>query len=188
MPQLSVLQWLIVAVFQAFYGFAVFALTRDHYQRQPVQAVAAAPMPQATPAARAIAEQALTGSAIPENVVGNDPQLLARLGDERFGQKRYDEAIAIYRKVLRLNPKDVDTHNDLGLALRYSGQIDEALQILKRGAEIDPTFQRIWLTLGFVQLGSAESGEAKYALQEALRLGPDNSIGQEAQRLLGKTE
>ena len=34
MPNLSVLQWIIVAVFQVFYGFAVFALTRDHYERQ----------------------------------------------------------------------------------------------------------------------------------------------------------
>ena len=37
MPKLSPLQWLLLAVFLAFYGFAVFALTRDYYIRHPVR-------------------------------------------------------------------------------------------------------------------------------------------------------
>ena len=35
MPKLSPIQWIIVALFLGFYGFAVFALTRDHYLRNP---------------------------------------------------------------------------------------------------------------------------------------------------------
>lgn len=195
MPRLSPLQWLIVVVFQVFYGFAVFALTRDHYQRRPAppprvtdSAPAAAPRP--VPAGDrsgggpAIAEASL----IPESVVQNDPVLLAQLGDERFAQRRYQEAIDIYQRVLEMKPDDVDTHNDLGLALHYSGNSTRALEILKKGARLDPDFQRIWLTLGFVQLHTAERPDATVALQIAIRLGADNQVGQEAQRLLGTVE
>jgi tetratricopeptide (TPR) repeat protein len=195
MPKLSAVQWTIVAVIQVFYGFAVFALTKDYYQRQ--QAVQAVMQTPASPPGRAAAPErelppivppAAGGSAIPESVVQNDPILLADLGDERFSQRRYQDAIDIYRRVLELAPDDVDTHNDLGLALHYSGDSSQALQVLKKGAEKDPKFQRIWLTLGFVQLHTNERPEAVYALRQAIALGADSQVGQEAERLLQTLE
>jgi Flp pilus assembly protein TadD len=81
-------------------------------------------------------------------------------------------------------PDDTDTYNDLGLALYYSGDSAEALRVLKEGAEKDPGFQRIWLTLGFVQMHTDERGEARFALQQAIKLGGDNEVGAEASRIL----
>ena len=46
----------------------------------------------------------------------DDPQALAQLGDNYFESGNYGQAIEIYKKVLVLNPKDIDTYNDLGLA------------------------------------------------------------------------
>lgn len=193
MPKLSSLQWLIVALFQLFYGFAVFAVTRDYYQRQG--AVQPAAMARTTPnphtgqtGSGGVTRQFDAGSAIPESVVQKDPELLAQLGDERFRERRYQDAIGIYRRVLEMRPDDVDTYNDLGLALHYSGQSQAALAALKKGAETNPGFQRIWLTLGFVQMHTEERPEAKFALQEAIRLGAENGIGQEAKRMLEKLE
>lgn len=192
MPKLTPLQWIIVALFQVFYGFAVFALTRDYFQRQLAAGQfqnkpstllnphAATPTNSAAPIARGIP----SASAIPESVVQKDPVLLAQLGDERFRQRQYQDAIRIYRRVLELNPADVDTYNDLGLALHSSGESGQALEVLKQGVEKDPKFQRIWLTLGFVQMHTAERPEAGYALQEAIKLDPDNGVGQEAKRML----
>ncbi len=196
MPKLSPLQWLIIAAFQLFYGFAVFALTRDHYQRQSTQmAPATSTNRTGNPHAgrtggggENFSRQFEAGSAIPESVVQKDPVLLANLGDERFRQGRYLDAIGIYRQVLKMRPDDVDTYNDLGLALHYSGASEQALVVLKQGAERDPAFQRIWLTLGFVQMSTDERPEAKFALQEAVKLGPGNQIAQEAERLIGKLE
>lgn len=190
MPKLSPLQWLIVAVFQIFYGFAVFALTRDYFQRRLATPQAAAQALPPIVAPRPRANPAPSGefdgdSLIPESVVRQDPKLLAQLGDERFGQRRYQEAIDIYRRVLEMTPDDVDTYNDLGLALHYSGDSTQALGVLKKGVEKNPRFQRIWLTLGFVQMHTVERPEAEFALQEAVKLGADNQIGQEAKRLLG---
>jgi tetratricopeptide (TPR) repeat protein len=197
MPQLSALQWIIVVVFQAFYGFAVFALTKDYYERQQaVQAVmqSTGNHGKASPRARAAApERELPpivpppeagGSVIPEAMVQQDPVLLAQLGDERFRQRQYSDAIGIYRRVLEMAPDDTDTYNDLGLALYYSGDSAEALRVLKEGAEKDPGFQRIWLTLGFVQMHTDERGEARFALQQAIELGGDDEVGAEASRIL----
>ena len=85
--------------------------------------------------------------------------------------------------MLELNPDDVDTYNDLGLALHYSGDSSQALAVLKQGVEKDPKFQRIWLTLGFVQSHSDERSEAGFALQEAIKLDPENQVGREAKRV-----
>jgi tetratricopeptide (TPR) repeat protein len=194
MPKLSPLQWLIVALFQAFYGFAVFAVTRDYYHRHPIVPRAGAPGGStAAPAAGSqrvpaggLTETLGSDSAIPESLVRQDPVLLAQLGDERFAQRQFQEAIRIYRKVLEMKPEDVDTHNDLGLALHYAGDSEQALRVLKEGVEQDPKFQRIWLTLGFVQTQTAEKPEAEFALREAIKLDPDSDIAKEAKRLLSR--
>ena len=185
MPKLTLTQWLVVAAIQLFYGFAVFALTRDYYQRHPAVAQARSQaVHSGTPVPTRSVQPSGGGSAIPESVVQKDPILLAQVGDERFSQRRYPEAIHIYRQVLELNPGDVDTYNDLGLALHYSGDSSQALAVLKKGVEKDPKFQRIWLTLGFVQTHTDERPEAGFALQEAIKLDPENQVGREAKRVL----
>jgi predicted Zn-dependent protease len=190
MPKLSPLQWLIVALIQVFYGFAVFALTRDYYQRHPL-VTAPAPVPAGhggTPWPAAKAPPAVpTDSAIPESVLEKDPILLAQAGDDRLAARQYGEAIRYYRQALQLKPDDVDIHNGLGLALHYSGNSVEAVRILTQGSSKDPSFQRIWLTLGFVQL-QTDRDAASLALKKAVELGADNPVGQEAKRMLGQLD
>jgi tetratricopeptide (TPR) repeat protein len=196
MPKLTPLQWIIVALLQVFYGFAVFALTRDYFQRpQAVSKVQSKPSASSNPHAAKpsnnasiMAERSLGESAIPESLVQKDPILLAQLGDERFRQRKYQDAIGIYRRVLELNPDDVDTYNDLGFALHLSGESAQAVAVLKQGVEKDPKFQRIWLTLGFVQMHTTERPEAGFALKEAIKLNSDNEVGQEAKRMLDQLD
>jgi len=114
----------------------------------------------------------------------NDPKQLAHLGDKYFENNRYAEAIEAYEKVLKINPKDADTYNDLGLALHYTARSEKAVEILKKGAEVNPSFQRIWLSLGFVLTTTGKNKEAEVALNKAIALDPDSTQGQEAKRLL----
>jgi len=193
MPRLTPIQWLLFVVFLAFYGFAVFALTRDYYVRNPPR-VAVAPntasqAPHALPSPnsptfiqREVASGAGTEAPLP---TGNDPDRLNQAGDALFAQKQYAKAIPYYRRALELSPGDTDASNDLGLALHYSGQSDEAISVLRAGAEGAPSFQRIWLTLGFVSARSGDIVTARDALEKARAMDPNNSIGQEAMRLLG---
>jgi tetratricopeptide (TPR) repeat protein len=114
-----------------------------------------------------------------------NPQSLVMLGDKYFENRRFAQAIEIYEKVLELNPVDVDTYNDLGLAYHYTGKSSIAVDILKKGARIIPSYQRIWLSLGFILMSVGNNEEAKSALKEAVDLNPETDVGQEAKRMLG---
>lgn len=112
------------------------------------------------------------------------PESLALLGDKYFESGDFTQAIDIYRKVLELNPKDVDTHNDLGLSLYYTNRSNEALDILRKGTQLDPNYQNIWLSLGFVLTKTARNDEAITVLQKTADINPDTPQGQEAKNLL----
>ena len=124
------------------------------------------------------------GNAVPAATMETNPLLLDQNADELFAQKRYAEAIPLYRRVIELDPEDLDAYNDLGLALHYSGQSQQGLELLRAGTAKDPDFQRIWLTLGFVSAQREIAAAAQPALEKARDLDPDNSIGQEATRML----
>ena len=114
----------------------------------------------------------------------NDPEALALLGDRYFEGGKYLEAIDIYEKVLALDPNHVDTYNDLGLAYQYARQPEKAFETLKKGSDIMPSYQRIWISLGFVSASMGKKDEAKAAFAKAIELGPDNPVGIEAARML----
>ena len=114
----------------------------------------------------------------------NDPEALANLGDNYFEGGKFAEAVDIYNKVLSLAPDDVDTYNDLGLAYAYLNQIDKSIETLQKGAEIMPSYQRIWISLGFVSVSSGKNELARTALTTAVELGPDTTVGKEASKML----
>jgi Flp pilus assembly protein TadD len=184
MPKLSPVQWLLFAVFLFFYGFTIFAVTRDYYVRQIARPAASSSSPHGVPEQTTSASRLPPASAIPQEITESNPALLSSQADELFAQRRFAEAVPIYRRLLALDPNDVETYNDLGLALHYLGDSAGALTQLRAGTVKDPAHQRIWLTLGFVTLQSGDSAAARAALEQARDLGADNEVGAEAARLL----
>jgi Flp pilus assembly protein TadD len=184
MPKLSPVQWLLFAVFLFFYGFTIFAVTRDYYVRQIARPVAPGSSPHGMAAQTTPGSQLPPASAIPQAVTESNPDLLASQADDLFAQRRFAEAVPLYRRLLELNPDDVETYNDLGLALHYLGDSKGALTQLRAGTVKDPSHQRIWLTLGFVTLQSGDAAAARAALEQARDLGAENQVGAEAVRLL----
>jgi Flp pilus assembly protein TadD len=189
-PKLTPLQWAIALAFLVFYGFAVFAVTRDYYLRNPLRPIATTvpAMPDAGSAAlgaqlRAAAQDA--GSAIPAELMASDPVLLSQEADRLFAAGRFAEAVTLYRKALELDPSDTGSRNDLGLALHYSGNSAQAITVLRAGADAAPEFQRIWLSLGFVSAQAGQTEQAREALTKARSLDPQSDVGLEADRLLG---
>jgi tetratricopeptide (TPR) repeat protein len=118
------------------------------------------------------------------NIDLNDPLAMASRGDQFFESGNYPQAIELYKKTLELKPDDVDTFNDLGLAYFYTRKPVMAVDTLKKGTEADPSFQRIWISLGFVLSSSGRIEEAKSALGKAVEINPDNEIGQESKRMI----
>lgn len=110
------------------------------------------------------------------------------LSDFYFEAGRFAEAAGQYRKALKHNPDDADTYNDLGLALFYSGQKNEAIETLQKAAGLFPEYQRLQLSCGYVLMASGQSDEAKKFLEKAVELGADSDVGIEAEKFLEMIE
>ncbi len=201
--------WSAVIAFQIVFGVAVFLITRQIYQVQPVatgpgQAEFQSripgvphPIPQGMPTrgtaslpgserftlddAQRLVANRLSG----ENSAGSaSPEELSRVADRHFQEGLFQKAAAEYARVLEQAPHNVNVYNNLGLTLHYVGRSREAVEILEKGIAVDASYQRIWLTLGFVQSSSGDVAAARPSLNAATELDSDSKVGQEAKRLL----
>jgi tetratricopeptide (TPR) repeat protein len=182
--------WILLAAFEIAFGLAIFAGTRQYYMSssQPLPARPAA-VAEALPARSGNiteADLARFNLQVPSQAPVDDPVEISRMANEYFGNGQYDRAAELYEKLLAFGPDNVDTYNNLGLTLHYLGRSAEALQKLNDGIALDSTHQRIWLTLGFVnvQLGNIE--EARTALTNAAQVGTDQEIRRSATEMLEK--
>jgi tetratricopeptide (TPR) repeat protein len=174
--------WIIIVLFAVVFGLGIFIISR------PREGTFKTPADTTEKTLQGPIVSPDTPQVQPLEQMGvdmGDPVALASLGDRYFESNNFLQAIKIYEKVLELNPNDVDTYNDLGLAFHYTGNADSAVETLRKGTEAVPSFQRIWLSLGFVLTSSGRNAEARPALQKAVELNPTSTVGQEAQRILG---
>ena len=175
------------AAFLVVYGLAIFLATRAYYTSQQQLAPApatAVPASAATAPATALPPNHPDLSALSTQLASNDPNELASAGDAAFERKDNSVAAQLYARALELAPDNVILYNNLGLTLFYLGRTDEALEKLNKGVMLDPSMQRIWLTLGFVQTNAQHLDEARMALEKAIQLGADNEIGRAAKSQL----
>lgn len=184
----------MMAVFQLLFALGVFALTRAYYLDHASQSPSVASTPFGAAAPHPMPPSMSSGdprddlesliSSFPGPSAGQDPAELSRQGDSYFGQQQYERAEQSYEQALRAGSQDVNDYNSLGLTLHYLGRSEEALAVLNEGIAVDSNYQRIWLTLGFVnsQLGNLQA--AREALGTAVRMDPDNEIGRSAAEML----
>jgi tetratricopeptide (TPR) repeat protein len=180
--------WIAMAAFQVVFGLAVFAITRQYYIHdsdnvgadQTVNRQPSVVWPDRSTETNPAQFRSPTFS----QPAIEDPLEISRQADEFFANMQYDRAADLYERLLVFGPNNVDTYNNLGITLHYLGRSTEALRRLNEGVAVDPTYQRIWLTLGFVnaQLGNTE--QARTALATAMQMGADNSVGQSAAKML----
>lgn len=180
--------WIPMAVFQVVFGLAVYAITRQYYIHDSDN-VRADPTVIHQPSlvwpdrSTETNPGQFRSSTFRQSAI-EDPVEISRQADEFFTNKQYDRAADLYERLLVFGPNNVDTYNNLGITLHYLGRSTEALRRLNEGVAVDPTYQRIWLTLGFVnaQLGNTE--QARNALTTAAKMGADNEVGQSAVEML----
>jgi Tfp pilus assembly protein PilF len=109
---------------------------------------------------------------------------MMRQADDLFGMQQYGKAAVLYQKVLDAGSKDANTYNNLGITLHYLGRPAEALQVLNEGVATDPSYQRIWLTLGFVNSQLGNTAQAREALTTAVQMDASTDVGQSATQML----
>jgi len=109
-------------------------------------------------------------------------ELHASIGDIYFDMKRFNEAIGYYKKAIEMNPEDADSYNDIALASHYTGNTLEGLRYAEEGLKVDPGYQRIWLTKGFLlAYGLGKREEAVAAWDKAIAIDPESPIASAAE-------
>ena len=106
----------------------------------------------------------------------NDPRLHFRLGVlyDKLGRK--PESIERMKKVLSLNPKDVQALNFLGYTYAEMGiNLEEALGYVKQAVKLRPNDGFILDSLGWVYFKLKKYDEALKYLEEAMNLVDDDS-------------
>ena len=93
--------------------------------------------------------------------------------------KSYEEAIVAGRTALSLNPTDLDTHFNLGMALMNLRQIPEAISHFSAIVNYEPTRAEAQFNLGRSLLEQPEKRDEGIAhLGEAVQLDPTNTAWQ----------
>jgi tetratricopeptide (TPR) repeat protein len=104
-------------------------------------------------------------------------------GDALLARGYLDEAIAAYKKALRLSPKDPLVSNRLGLALARKadllmgkGDLDGAIAANREALRFNPKDAETHTALGIALQGKGDLDGAIAAYQEALRIDPRHPI------------
>ena len=179
--------WVSITVFQIVFGLSVFTITRQYYlvDSDGISTHSVKEQQQALAWPNGVEDMFSTPiTSIYSQPSIEDPVEIARQAGVYFSQKQYARAADLYQRLLSFAPNNVETYNNLGITLHYLGKPTEALSLLREGVSLDPSHQRIWLTLGFVNSQTGNTEKARSALSTAVSINADSEIGISAASML----
>ncbi|NQV87225.1 MAG: sulfotransferase [Woeseiaceae bacterium] len=108
--------------------------------------------------------------------VEDDPERAAIIkGAQLYLDGKIDDAIELYRDVLKKNPGNVNAMQYLaGAYWQEKKRPDDAEALLRRAVHIAPDFARAWMTLGALFMDTNKFIEAIAAFEKATKLEPRN--------------
>jgi len=115
--------------------------------------------------------------------------LLFYRGDVEERQKHYDEAAGYFKKILAIQPDNVQTLNYYGYMLADRGvELDEALRLIQRAVQLEPQEYEYLDSLGWVYFKMGQYTLAEAKLREAIqRMGTDPTVHDHLGELYEKT-
>ncbi|HMB58780.1 MAG TPA: sulfotransferase [Xanthomonadales bacterium] len=97
-------------------------------------------------------------------------------GAEHMRAGRVNEAIDVFRAVLKSDPDDVDAMRYLAVAwAQEEERYDDAEALLRRTVKLAPDFALAWQNLGYVLVSQSKYLEAVDSYRQATRLEPENA-------------
>jgi protein O-GlcNAc transferase len=104
--------------------------------------------------------------------LGHTPDLFQQ-AIEHHRSGRLEQAWAVYRRILELDPRDAACHFRMGLLAAQTGRRDLAIAHLQATVELRPDAANYHLHLGIILHGLGRLDEAEGSYRTALRLQPD---------------
>jgi tetratricopeptide (TPR) repeat protein len=94
---------------------------------------------------------------------------ISNLGGVLRDQGRFDAAVELLRSAIYVHAEAPDLWNTLGTVLQEQGRPEEAVVFLQEAARLKPGFSRAYHNLGAALFDLARYGQAREALDQALR-------------------
>jgi protein O-GlcNAc transferase len=88
--------------------------------------------------------------------------------------ERTDDAVAAYRKALKINPDMADAWTHFGTLLEAIGETEEGVGCYRRALAIDPDYAGAHAFLGVAMQAQGQLDLAQQSLERAVKLAPDN--------------
>ncbi len=123
---------------------------------------------------------------------GESAVALYGLGRVASARKEFKDAARLYEAALAIQPEATEIHQQLGLAYREMGRMDEARDLLSRGSTtrlsyVDPLvssletdFSKGSVYLGLVAASRGQHAEAAKYYRQAMESEPDNPVYRQA--------
>lgn len=93
-------------------------------------------------------------------------------GTAAMREKRFADAVAVYRQIVRLDPSDPIIYKYLGIALARSGKPDEALKEYAHSLQLDPSNASVHYNIGVLLIEARKEDQAIAHFQQAIQLDP----------------
>lgn len=100
--------------------------------------------------------------------------LKSQRAKELMGERKFVQAIPLYRELNQAVPNNPGLKLNLGMALYMAGRQREAIQELQAAVKLKPDLAPAWLFLGTARLKLGETTSAVKALKIVLTLQPEN--------------
>jgi tetratricopeptide (TPR) repeat protein len=88
--------------------------------------------------------------------------------------ERTDDAVAAYRKALKINPDMADAWTHFGTLLEAIGETEEGVACYRRALAIDPNYAGAHAFLGVAMQAQGQLDLAQQSLERAVQLAPEN--------------
>ena len=89
--------------------------------------------------------------------------------------KDYHSALSIWENVLKVSPDNARAHNNMGIALRLQGRLDEAMSHYRRSIQLAPDYADVHNNIGALLQFQGRLDEAVDYYNKALHIDPNYS-------------
>jgi tetratricopeptide (TPR) repeat protein len=93
-------------------------------------------------------------------------------GNSNIENHNYAKAISDLQQCVRINPKNTEAFNRLGIAYDYAGDYDSAMDCYQRAVNIDPDYAQAWVNLGNSYSNKGSYDDAIDCYKKAVELSP----------------
>ncbi|MBN1894666.1 tetratricopeptide repeat protein [bacterium] len=100
-----------------------------------------------------------------------DKDLYFNLGRLYFQQKRFEDAIVNFKKVVEMDPADFDATMSVGNAYLNMEKYADALPFFEKSVELNPESANAWNNLGVTYVRTGQPQKGKEAFDKAEKIG-----------------